>query len=72
MFQNLVVLKLEERESIVHDIYKEIRHFSEERTFVEVKKRYFYHNRMEIVRKVVRTCKFYYMVKEISRLLFWD
>ncbi len=41
----------------IHNIHKEIRHFSEQRTLVEVKKRYFWHNKTEFVRKVVRTCK---------------
>jgi hypothetical protein len=54
-FKNLVVPKSEEKKSLVKDIHEEIGHFSE-RTLVEVKKRFFWHDRTKIVRMVVRQC----------------
>jgi hypothetical protein len=41
MFQDLVVPRLEERNEVVNMIHEEIGHLSEQRTFVEVKKRHF-------------------------------
>jgi hypothetical protein len=40
MFQDLVVPRLEKRDEVVNLIHEKIRHFSEERNLVEVKKRY--------------------------------
>jgi hypothetical protein len=53
-FKNLVVPKLEKRIVLVRDIHEEIRHFSEGRTLVEVKKRFFWHDKTETVRAVVK------------------
>ncbi len=44
-FKNLMVSKLEERKALVKDIHEEIGHFSERRTLIEVKKRFFWHDR---------------------------
>jgi len=41
MFQGLVVPKPKERERIVNDIHAKIDHFSEQKTFAEVKKKIF-------------------------------
>jgi hypothetical protein len=41
MFQGLVVPKPKEREIIVNDIHANIDHFSEQKTFAEVKKKIF-------------------------------
>jgi hypothetical protein len=70
MFNNLVVPLLEERKNIVHVIHNEIGHFSEQQILIEVKKRYFWHNKTKLVRKVIRTCKRCQMVKETSSLHF--
>ncbi len=43
-FKDLVVPKLEERHGLVKSIHEEIGHFSEGRTLVEVKKRFFWHD----------------------------
>jgi hypothetical protein len=40
-FKNLMVPKLEERKVLARNIHEEIRHFSEGRTLVEVRKRFF-------------------------------
>jgi hypothetical protein len=44
-FKNLVVPKLEEKKVLVKNIHKEIGHFNEGRTLVEVKKRFFWHDK---------------------------
>jgi hypothetical protein len=53
----MVVLKFEERKALIKDIHKEIRHFSERRTLIEVKKRFFWHDRTETVIVVLRQCQ---------------
>jgi len=42
------MLKPEERRVLVKNIHEEIGHFSEGRTLVKVKKRFFWHNRTKI------------------------
>ncbi len=56
-FKNLVVPKPKEKKVLVKDIHKEVGHFSERKTLAEVKKRFFWHNRIEFVRTVVRQCQ---------------
>ncbi len=56
MFQDLVVPRLEERDEIVNMIHEEIGHFSEQRIFVEGKKRYFWHDRTESTKRLIRKC----------------
>jgi hypothetical protein len=57
MFQGLVVPMLEEKKGIVNVIHAEIGHFSEQITITEMKKRYFWHEKIEFVRKIVQECK---------------
>jgi hypothetical protein len=56
-FKNLMVPKLEERKALVKDIHEEIRHYNEGRTLAEVKKRFFWHDKIEFVRTMVRQCQ---------------
>ncbi len=51
-----MVPKLEERHVLVKSIHEEIGHFSDGRTLVEVRKRFFWHDRIEYMRMVVRQC----------------
>jgi hypothetical protein len=53
-FKNLVVPKPKERKELVKDIHEEIRHFGEGRTLAKVKKKFFWHDKIESVRMVVR------------------
>jgi len=64
MFKGLVVPKLEEDRQIIMDIHDEIGHFGEGRTLVEVKSRYFWHNKTKLVKEVVRNCKNCQLVKK--------
>jgi hypothetical protein len=45
VFKDLVVPKPKERHVLVKSIHEEIGHFSEGRTLVEVKKRFFWHEK---------------------------
>jgi hypothetical protein len=45
-FKNLVMPKLKERHVLVKNIHEEIGHFNERRTLAEVKKRFFWHDRI--------------------------
>jgi uncharacterized protein YcfL len=53
-FKNLVVPKLEERKVPVKNIHEEIGHFNKRKTLVEVKKRFFWHDKTKTMRTVVK------------------
>jgi hypothetical protein len=55
-FKNMVVPKPKEKQVLVKNIHEEIGHFNEGRTLVEVKKRFFWHDKIESMRMVVRLC----------------
>jgi hypothetical protein len=55
-FKNMVVPKPKEKHVLVKNIHEEIGHFNEGRTLVEVKKRFFWHDKIESMRMVVRLC----------------
>ncbi len=56
-FKNLVVLKPKEKHLLDKNIHEEIGHFSERKTLAEVKKRFFWHDKIEFVRTMVRQCQ---------------
>jgi hypothetical protein len=56
-FQNLVVLKLIKRKMLIEKIHEEIRHFGAMRTFVEVKKRFFWHDKTNAIKKFISVCE---------------
>ncbi len=58
-----MVPKPEEKKALVKDIHEEIGHFNEGRTLAEVKKNFFWHDRIEFVRMVVRQCQCYQLAK---------
>jgi len=53
-FKNLVVSKLKERKVLVKNMHEEIGHFSKRRTLAEVKKRFFWHDKVESMKVVVK------------------
>ncbi len=53
MFQGLVVPKLKDKEGIMNDIHAKIGHFNEQMTLVEIKRRYFWHDRTKSMTKLV-------------------
>ncbi len=52
-FQNLVILRLVECRMLIKKIHEEIRHFRAMRTLAEVKKRFFWHDRTEAIKKFI-------------------
>jgi len=48
------VPRLEDRMGLVVQMHKDLRHFGEKRTLVEICRRYFWHNRIEDVKTVVK------------------
>jgi hypothetical protein len=49
-------------------MHKDLGHFGEERTLAEVCRRYFWHNRTEDVKVVVRVCQQCQMVKRMGSI----
>ncbi len=56
-FQNLVVFRLVEWRMLIEKIHEEIGYFGEMRILVEVKKRFFWHDKIESVKKFIRICE---------------
>jgi hypothetical protein len=56
-FKALFVPKSEERVSLVRQMHEDLGHFGEQQTLAEVRRRYFWHNRTEDVKAVVRGCQ---------------
>jgi hypothetical protein len=69
-FKGLLILKLEERKCIVLEMHHKIGHFGHHSTFVEVYKRFYWHNQMKQVRMVVKACKECQMVKCIGNIKY--
>jgi hypothetical protein len=68
-FKNLMVSKLEERKALVKDIHEEIGHFSEGRTLIEVKKRFFWHDRTKTMKTVMKQCQRYQLAKNSRNIM---
>ncbi len=56
-FKALLVPKPEERVSLVRRMHEDLGHFGEQRTLVEIRRRYFWHNRTTDVKAVIRGCQ---------------
>ncbi len=55
-FKGLLVPRLEDRMGLVVRMHKDLGHFGEERTLAEICRRYFWRNRTEDVKTVVKLC----------------
>jgi hypothetical protein len=55
-FKDLLVPRTEDRMVLVVRMHKDLGHFGEERTLAEICRRYFWHNRTENVKIVVKIC----------------
>jgi len=60
-FQNLVVPKLIERRMLIEKIHEEIKHFG-------VKKRFFWHDRIEAVKKFISACDKCQLAKQFGNM----
>jgi hypothetical protein len=67
-FKGLLVPRLEDRIGLVVRMHKDLGHFGEERTLAEVCRRYFWHNRTEDVKIVVRVCQQCQMVRRMGSI----
>jgi hypothetical protein len=56
-FKGLYVPKPEERLELVTQMHGDLGHFGEQRTLTEICQRYFWNNRTECVKAVVKTCR---------------
>jgi hypothetical protein len=56
-FKGLLVPRPEDRMGLVVQMHKDLGHFGEKRTLAEVCRRYFWHNRIEDVKTVVKVCQ---------------
>jgi len=71
-FKALLVPKPEERASLVRRMHEDLGHFGEQRTLAEVRRRYFWHNRTEDVKAVVRGCQQCQLVRSSGNIRSGD
>jgi len=62
-FKDLYVPKLEERRPLVLQMHEDLGHSGEQRLLTKICRRYFWHNRTEDVKSVVRSCQQCQLVK---------
>jgi len=55
-FKGLNVPRPEERKKIVTQMHEDLGHFGEQRTLAAIRQRYFWNNRTECVKTVVKAC----------------
>lgn len=67
-FQNLVVLRIAKQRMLIEKIHEEIRHFGEMWTLTKVKKRFFWHDRTEFVKKFTKICEKCQLVKQSGNM----
>jgi hypothetical protein len=68
MFKELVVSKPEEHKQVIIDLHEKIGLFGKGHTFAKVKKRYFWHNKIEDVKTIVHSYKLCQLVKIIDNI----
>jgi len=71
-FKGLYVPKLEERLELVTQMHGDLGHFGEQRTLTEICQRYFWNNRIECVKAVVKTCRQCQLVKSEGSICSGD
>jgi hypothetical protein len=71
-FKGLLMPKPEERMSLVRQMHGDLGHFGEQRTLAEIRRRYFWHNRTEDVKMVVRRCEQCQLVRSAGSIRFGD
>jgi transposase InsO family protein len=71
-FKALLVPKLEEKVSLIKRMHEDLGHFGEQRTLVEIRRRYFWHNRTVDVKAVIRGCQQCQLVKSSGSIRSGD
>ncbi len=64
--------KPEERTALVIQMHEDLGHFGEQRTLAKIRQRYFWHNRTEDVRMVVKRCQQCQLVRSAGSICFGD
>jgi hypothetical protein len=67
-FKGLLVPKPEERMTLVIQMHEDLGHFGEQKTLAKICRRYFWHNRIEDVRIVVRMCQQCQLVRSMGSI----
>ncbi len=67
-FKGLLVPKPEEIMALVIQMHEDLGHFGKQRTLAEICRRYFWHNRTEVVKTIVRICQQCQMVKSMGSI----
>jgi len=62
-FKGLYMPKPEDRLKLVTQMHEDLGHFGEQRTLTEICQRYFWNNRTECVKAIVKTCRQCQLVK---------
>jgi hypothetical protein len=71
-FKGLYVPKPEERMELVSQMHEDLGHFGEQRTLAEICRRYFWNNRTECVKAVVKMCQQCQLVKSVGSVRSGD
>jgi len=71
-FKGLLVPRPEDRMGLVVRMHKNLGHSGEERTLAEICRRYFWHNRTEDVKTMVKICQQCQMVRRVGSIRFED
>jgi hypothetical protein len=71
-FKGLYVPKPEERMELVNQMHEDLGHFGEQRTLAEICRRYFWNNRTECVKVVVKMCQQCQLVKSVGSVCSGD
>jgi hypothetical protein len=71
-FKGLLVPRPEDRMGLVVRMHKDLGHSGEERTLAEICRRYFWHNRTEDVKTVMKVCQQCQMVRRMGSICLED
>jgi hypothetical protein len=71
-FKGLFVPKPEERTALVIQMHEDLGHFGEQRSLVEIHRRYFWHNQTKDVRMVVKRCQQCQLVRSTGSIRSGD
>jgi hypothetical protein len=67
-FKGLLVPKPKERMPLVIQMHEDLGHFGKQKTLAKICRRYFWHNRTEDVRTIVRMCQQYQLVRSTGSI----
>jgi hypothetical protein len=71
-FKGFYVPKPEDKLMLVTQMHEDLGHFGEQRTLAEICQRYFWNNRTECVKAMVRTCQQCQLVRNEGSIRSWD